>query len=90
MTDEMLDKARHNAERGGYTNVEFKKGDIETGIPIENNTADVVISNCVINLTVDKIEAFREIYRILRHKGRMVISDLVTSEETSGREITLE
>jgi arsenite methyltransferase len=81
MTDEMLDKARYNAERGGYTNVEFKKGDIETGIPTENNTADVVISNCVINLTFDKVAAFREIYRILRNNGRMVISDLVTSKE---------
>ena len=81
MTYEMLEKARNNAARGGYTKVEFKKGDIERGIPIEDNTADVVISNCVINLTIDKTAAFREIYRILRHRGRMVISDLVTSKE---------
>ena len=54
MTDEMLEKARNNAARGGYTNVEFKKGDIERGIPIDNNSTDVVISNCVINLTIDK------------------------------------
>jgi arsenite methyltransferase len=82
MTDEMLEKARNNAKQSGYTNVEFKKGDIERGIPsIENNAADVVISNCVINLTLDKVAAFKEIYRILRSNGRMVISDLVTSKE---------
>ncbi len=82
MTDEMLEKARNNAKQSGYTNVEFKKGDIEKGIPsIEDSAADVVISNCVINLTLDKIAAFKEIYRILRSNGRMVISDLVTSKE---------
>jgi len=81
MTDEMLVKARDNAKRSGFTNVEFKKGDIESGIPIENNAADVVISNCVINLTIDKVAAFKEIYRILRSNGRMIISDLVTSKE---------
>jgi arsenite methyltransferase len=81
MTDEMLVKARDNAKRSRFTNVEFKKGDIESGIPIENNAADVVISNCVINLTIDKVAAFKEIYRILRSNGRMVISDLVTSKE---------
>ena len=82
MTDEMLEKARNNAKRNGFTNVEFKKGDIEKGIPIEDNAVDVVISNCVINLTINKVAAFREIYRILRNKGgRMVISDLVTSKE---------
>lgn len=80
-TDEMLVKARDNAKRSGFTNVEFKKGDIESGIPIENNAADVVISNCVINLTIDKVAAFKEIYRILRSNGRMIISDLVTSKE---------
>ena len=61
--------------------MEFKKGDIERGIPIEARTTDVVISNCVINLTLDKVAAFKEIYRILRSNGRMVISDLVTSKE---------
>ena len=82
MTDEMLEKAQDNAKQSGYTNVEFKKGDIERGIPsIENNTVDVVISNCVINLTLDKVATFKEIYRILRSNGRMVISDLVTSKE---------
>lgn len=79
MTDEMLEKARNNA--GGYNNVEFRKGDIESGIPIDNNAIDAVISNCVINLTIDKVAAFKEIYRILKSNGRMVISDLVTSKE---------
>jgi arsenite methyltransferase len=81
MTDEMLEKARNNAKQSGFTNVEFKKGDIERGIPIEDSATDVVISNCVINLTLDKVAAFKEIYRILRSNGRMVISDLVTSKE---------
>jgi arsenite methyltransferase len=81
MTDEMLEKARNNAKENGYTSVEFKKGDIERGIPIESNAADVVISNCVINLTVDKVASFKEIYRILRTNGRMVVSDLVTDKQ---------
>jgi arsenite methyltransferase len=81
MTDGMLVKARNIAKQNGYTNVEFKKGDVERGIPIENSVADVVISNCVINLTVDKVAAFKEIYRILRGNGRMVISDLITDKE---------
>jgi ubiquinone/menaquinone biosynthesis C-methylase UbiE len=81
MTDEMLEKARNNAKQSGFRNVEFKKGDIERGIPIEDSAADIVISNCVINLTLDKVAAFKEIYRILKSNGRMVISDLVTSKE---------
>ena len=82
MTDEMLEKATNHARENGYTNVEFKKGDIEKGIPINDNAANLVISNCVINLTIDKIAAFKEIYRILKtNGGRMVISDLVTSKE---------
>src|SRR5438093_10509570 len=90
MTDEMLEKSRNNAKRSGFTNVEFKKGDIERGIPIEDNTADVVISNCVINLTLDKVAAFKEIYRILRTNGRMVISDLVTNKEVGLESATSE
>jgi ubiquinone/menaquinone biosynthesis C-methylase UbiE len=82
MTDEMLERARTNAKENGYTNVEFRKGDIESRVPVEDNVVDIVISNCVINLTLDKVAAFKEIYRILRSNGgRMVISDLVTSEE---------
>jgi len=90
MTDEMLEKARDNAKQSGFTNVEFKKGDIERGIPIEDSAADVVISNCVINLTLDKVAAFKEIYRILRSNGRMVISDLVTSKEVGLESVNYE
>jgi SAM-dependent methyltransferase len=83
MTDEMIEKARKNANDNGYTNVEFRKGDIESGIPMQDNSADLVISNCVINLTTDKLSTFKEIYRILKNDGdsRMVISDLVTDRE---------
>ena len=86
MTDEMLEKASKNAKDNGYTtNVEFRKGDIEKRIPVEDNTADLVISNCVINLTTDKASTFKEIYRILKNDGRMVISDLVTDIEVEDR-----
>ena len=81
ITDEMLDRAQKNAKDSGYTNVEFRKGDIESGIPIKDNIADLVISNCVINLTTDKVSTFKEIHRILNNGGRMVISDLVTDKE---------
>ena len=93
MTDEMLEKARKNAkdDDGGYTNVEFRKGDIEKRIPVEDNSVDVVISNCVINLTTDKVSTFKEIYRILKHgQGRMVISDLVTDKEVQKEPIDSE
>jgi arsenite methyltransferase len=69
MTDEMLQKSRKNAAENGYTNVEFRKGDIEERIPVDDNSADIVISNCVINLTTDKAKTFREIYRILCSSG---------------------
>ena len=82
MTDEMLEKARKNAKDGNYTNVEFRKGDIEKRTPVDDNTADLVISNCVINLTTDKRSTFKEIYRTLKnYGGRMIISDLVTDRE---------
>jgi arsenite methyltransferase len=83
MTDEMLEKAGKNAVDNGYTNVEFRKGDIEEKIPVDDNSVDVVISNCVINLTTDKVKASREIHRILKPDGigRMVISDLVTDKQ---------
>ena len=82
-TDEMLSKAKKASIENGFTNIEFKKGDIETGIPVEDNSVDVVISNCVINLTTDKTRTFKEIFRILKKngKGRMIISDLVTDKE---------
>jgi arsenite methyltransferase len=82
MTDEMLEKARRNAAENDYENVEFRKGDIEERIPVDDNSTDVVISNCVINLTTDKVRTFREIYRILKpNGGSMIISDLVTDRQ---------
>jgi arsenite methyltransferase len=83
VTDAMLDKARKNAEINGYQNVEFRKGDIEEKIPIDDNSVDVVISNCVINLTENKVNTFKEIHRILKPNGvgRLVLSDVVTSRE---------
>ena len=91
MTDEMLQKASKNANENGYTNVEFRKGDIERRIPVEDNTADLVISNCVINLTADKAVTFKEIYRILKNDGgRMMISDLVADREVDRDSVNLE
>lgn len=81
MTDEMIERARRNANENLYSNVEFRKGDIEKRIPVDDNNVDLVISNCVINLTTNKTNAFKEVYRILKKDGRVVISDLVTSEE---------
>jgi ubiquinone/menaquinone biosynthesis C-methylase UbiE len=90
MTDQMLEKARKNAKQGAYTNVEFRKGDIELRIPVEDSTADVVISNCVINLTTDKISTFKEIYRILKEGGRTIISDLVTDMQVDKNSVNVE
>jgi ubiquinone/menaquinone biosynthesis C-methylase UbiE len=84
MTDEMLNKARKNAGDNGYANVEFRKGDIEVRIPVDDNSVDAVISNCVINLTTDKVQTFREIHRILKSGGRMIISDLVADRKSTG------
>ncbi len=76
MTDAMIDKAKANALKLGFTNVEFRLGDIEN-IPIEDNTADVVVSNCVMNLVPDKKKAFAETIRILKRGGHFSISDIV-------------
>ncbi len=89
MTYNMLEKARNAAIANNYKNVEFRKGDIEEKIPVEDNFVDVVISNCVINLTSNKTNAFKEVYRILKKegKGRIIISDLITTKETSNDDI---